>query len=237
MVADHNTTISRPLFKKTLKFFGKTLLYFLGFVALYLLIGFCLSKITVHNEPNAPDEMAIYILTNGVHTDIVMPVKTPYVDWSERLPFQNTVSANKAYTYIAMGWGDKGFYLQTPTWGDLKFSVAFKAATGLSSTAMHTTYYRSMRVGDSCKKIMISHEQYQKLVAHISGSFRKDSNGNFINIETDAQYGNADAFYEANGSYSMLTTCNTWANTSLKVIGEKACLWTAFDSGIFEKHQ
>lgn len=223
--------------KKTLKIIGKTLLYFLGFIALYLLIGFCLSKITVHNQPDAPDEMAIYILTNGVHTDIVMPVKTEFINWSEHLPFEHTKSANSSYNYIAMGWGDKGFYLQTPTWADLKFSVAFKAATGLSSTAIHTTYYRRMVEAEDCKKIMLSTAQYQKLIDHITASFQKDSEDNFINISTNANYGNADAFYEANGSYSMLTTCNTWANNALKVTGEKACLWTAFDTAIFEKYE
>jgi len=126
--------------KKVLKITGKILGYFLAFIGLYLLIGFLLSKITVHDEPDSPKQIAIYILTNGVHTDIVMPVKTRLIDWSELVKHQHTKAANKTYKYVAMGWGDKGFYLQTPTWGDLKFSVAIKAATGLSTTAMHTTY-------------------------------------------------------------------------------------------------
>jgi len=108
--------------KKVLKVIGKTLLFFLSFIVLYLLIGFGLSKITVYDEPDAPNEMAIYIITNGVHTDIVMPVKTTFIDWSEMVKYQHASAANDTYTYIAMGWGDKGFYLQTPTWGDLKFS-------------------------------------------------------------------------------------------------------------------
>jgi len=191
----------------------------------------------VHDKPNAPKEIAIYILTNGVHTDIVMPVKSEFIDWSIPLPYQNTVAANESYKYIAMGWGDKGFYLQTPTWADLKFSVAFKAATGLSSTAIHATYYRNMVEDEYCKKIMLSRGQYQKLISHISNSFQKDTSNNFVHIPTDANYGNTDAFYEANGSYSMFTTCNTWANNSLKEIGAKACLWTAFDTAIFEKYE
>ena len=52
-------------------------------------------------------------------------------------------------------------------------------------------------------------------------------------INTDAVYGKNDAFYEANGSYSLFHTCNTWANNGLKACGQKACFWTPFDSGIF----
>ena len=204
---------------------------------LYLLIGFGLSKITIHNQPNAPDQLAIYIITNGVHTDIVMPVKTKFIDWSTRLPYENTKSANLSNRFIAMGWGDKGFYLETPTWADLKFSVALKAATGLSSTAIHATYHQKMLVGENCKKIIISKVQYQKLVKYISNSFQRDAEGNFLHISTNANYGDSDAFYEAKGSYSIFKTCNTWANNCLKVIGEKACLWTAFDSPIFEKYE
>lgn len=206
-------------------------------VGVYLIVGFCLSKITVYDEPNSPKEMAIYILTNGVHTDIVLPVKTQYVDWSKQLRYKHTKSVDSSYKYVAMGWGDKGFYLQTPTWADLKFSVAVKAVTGLSSTAMHTTYYKSMVEGENCKKIWISKAQYQKLVAHISDTFQKNASDNFIHIKTDANYGTTDAFYEANGSYSLFATCNTWVNSALKGIGAKACLWTAFDSSIFDKYE
>lgn len=226
-----------PIFKKALRFFGKFILALVTFAMLYLLIGYCLSRITIAEEPGTPDEMAIYITTNGVHTDIVLPVKTSEIDWSRQLRYTHTKAANTDYEYIAMGWGDKGFYLETPTWGDLKFSVAFKAATGLSTTAMHTTYYKTIQESETCSKIMISKAQYTRLVRHIKNSFQRDAKGDFIPVSTTANYGDTDAFYEANGSYSMITTCNTWANTSLKAAGQKACLWTAFDSGIFAKYR
>lgn len=204
---------------------------------LYVIIGILLSKISVEEEPNTPDEIAIYILTNGVHTDIVMPVKTKIIDWSTEIKYPHTDEANSSYNYIAMGWGDKGFYLQTPTWADLKFSTAFKAATGLGSTAIHTTYYKNMKENKNCRKIMISWSQYNRLVSHINKSFLKDKNGHFIKINTNANYGLTDAFYKATGSYSLFKTCNTWANNTLKASGQKACLWTALDSSIFDKYE
>ncbi len=204
---------------------------------MYVIIGFALSKITVKEEPNAPDEVAIYILTNGVHTDIVMPVKTKTIDWSTQIKYEHTDKANSTYNYIAMGWGDKGFYLQTPTWADLKFSTAFKAATGLGSTAIHTTYYRTIKESENCRKIMISWAQYKRLITYINASFQKDSTSHFININTNANYEETDAFYEATGSYSLFKTCNTWANNTLKISGQKACFWTALDSSIFDKYE
>ncbi len=224
--------------KKLLKFAGKCVLGFVIFVLAYLGIAWCLSRITVAREAGQPEEMAIYIKTNGVHTDLVLPLKTEVLDWSKEIRFANAHLPDTGHIqYLAMGWGDKGFYLQTPTWADLKFSVAFKAAFALSTTAIHATFYDKLTENASCKKILISRSAYTRLVQYISNSFQRDAAGHFIPIATNAHYSNADAFYEANGSYSMLHTCNTWANNALKSSGQKACLWTPFDTGIFLKYQ
>ncbi|QKJ64637.1 TIGR02117 family protein [Flavobacterium sp. M31R6] len=223
--------------KKALKITLKIFLAFFGFIFLYIIAVFSLSKITVNQEPDTKPEVEVYILTNGVHTDIVVPIRNEQIDWSKQIKFENTKIADSTYKYLAMGWGDKGFYLETPEWSDLKTSVAFKAATGLSTTAIHATYYKKMTEGDDCKKMMISKEQYDRLIKYIAESFQKDASGNFLNIKTDANYGKTDAFYEANGSYSLFHTCNTWANSGLKASGQKCCFWTALDSGIFSKYK
>jgi uncharacterized protein (TIGR02117 family) len=222
--------------KKGLKIIGKILLGFIGFILLYLASAYILSRITVDEESDAKDEVAIYILTNGVHTDIVVPVKNKLFDWSKKVLFENTIKKDSTAQFLAMGWGDKGFYLDTPEWSDLKASVAFNAATGLGNTAIHATFYSKMIESKTCKKILISEEQYQRLTKYITESFQKDATGNYINIITTANYGQNDTFYEANGSYSMFHTCNTWANNGLKSCGQKCCLWTPFDTGIFLKY-
>jgi hypothetical protein len=74
-------------------------------------------------------------------------------------------------------------------------------------------------------------------VKYILDSFQQDANGHLINIQTNANYSHADAFYEAKGSYSLFHTCNTWANNGLKASGQKCCLWTIFDTGIFLKYK
>ena len=223
--------------KKPLVLSAKLLLSFLGFILLYPIAAYCLSRIPIDEEPNAKDEVAIYILTNGVHTDIVVPTYSEQHDWSKQVKLENTQRADSSFSYLAMGWGDKGFYLETPEWADLKASVAFNAAFGLGSTAIHATYYRKMKEDETCRKIMMSKEQYERLIQYIDHSFQKDSSGNYLHIKTNANYGKTDAFYEANGSYSFAHTCNTWANNALKACGQKSCFWTPFDTGIFLYHQ
>ena len=209
----------------------------IAFVLLYFLSAYCLSRITINKENGKTADMKIYIKTNGVHTDIVVPVKSELMDWSKEIKYDNTIGKDSTMNYLAMGWGDKGFYLNTPTWADLTFKTAFTAMFALGSTAIHATFYDTLCEGDSCRQIMVSKDQYSRLTAYITNSLQKDAQGHFINIKTNANYNNHDAFYEAIGSYSLFNTCNTWANSALKSCGQKACLWTPFDTGIFIKYK
>lgn len=224
--------------KNIFKYTVYTIAGVIAFLLLYLLAGYALSRIAVDKEANQRDEVAIYIKTNGVHTDVVVPVKNDQFDWSKEIKFSNTHLADTSRSkWLAMGWGDKGFYLQTPNWSDLKMSVAFKAMTGLSTTAIHATFYDTLQEDASCKKIMVSSIEYARLTKYILNSFQQDAAGHVVTIVTTANYTNADAFYEAKGRYSLFHTCNTWANNALKACGQKACLWTAFDTGIFLQYK
>ena len=221
---------------KTIKKLLKYIAIFILSLFTYLLIVTLLSFVSVNEDlVENQQEIPIYILTNGVHTDIVLPIKNEHHDWTSQLKFEHTKSKDTTYQYVALGWGDKGFYLETPTWADLKASTAIKAASGLSTSAMHVTFYKHLKENQSCKKIQISLENYKKMISFIRESFQVKS-GEFLKIETNAVYGKHDVFYEANGSYSLFYTCNSWANQALKAANQKAALWTISDSGIFRHY-
>ena len=130
------------IIKKLLKYTA----IFTLLLVVYLLTVTLLSFVTVNDDLSENQkDIPIYILTNGVHTDIVLPIKNEYYDWSNQLKFEHTKSKDTTYQFVALGWGDKGFYLETPTWADLKVSTALKAASGLSSSAMHVTFYKQMK--------------------------------------------------------------------------------------------
>lgn len=211
-----------------------------GLVALallYVLIALVLSHIGVEAEADGGDDVTAYILSNGVHTDIVVPVRTADRDWSQIVPFANTTGRDTTATWVGFGWGDKGFYLETPTWGDLTFPVAFKAMFALGTSAMHVTYHHTLKEDSLCKRISLSRAQYQRLVTYLERSFALDTHGKTQAIVTKAVYGTNDAFYEGVGSYHLFHTCNSWANDALKACGQKACVWTATDSGILRQYE
>ena len=215
------------------RFGGYVIIALFGIIVLYLAAALILSRIPVaKTDPAAPADVIVYLHTNGVHTDIVLPVKSPQLDWSQTLLYANLPSQDSTLRYIGFGWGDKGFYLDTPTWADLKFSTAFVAAFWLGSAAMHTTYFRSMTPGPQTVELHLSHAEYARLIAYIQQSFTLDAAGGVQHISGHS-YGRDDAFYEAHRVYSFLYTCNTWTNNALKASGQKACLWTPSDKGIF----
>jgi uncharacterized protein (TIGR02117 family) len=175
----------------------------------------------------------LYLQTNGVHTDIIVPASNELINWNNYFPHKYNRNSDSTYRYLALGLGDKEFYLETPTWGDLTVPTAFNAAFGLGSGVLHATYYREMNVNEQCIAIQASKAQYKELIQYIQESLLLSPSGEYINIKTDALYGNSDAFYEAKWKYSMLHTCNTWVNNALQRAKLKACFWTPFDWGLF----
>lgn len=228
---------TRAILRKSARILGRVLLGIIVFIALYFIAAWVFSRIGVKEESGQPDELTVYIWSNGVHTDVVMPVRHRLRDWSTALPFINTRGKDTTARYIGIGWGDRGFYLETPTWADLKISTAFKACFWLGRSAVHATYYHKVRESDNCVAMQISEEQYARLIRYIDNTFDPNAAGIPVVIPTNAQYSDADAFYEAKRRYSFLRTCNVWANDALKASGQKAAVWAPFDWGIFHQYR
>jgi len=219
---------------KLLRFAGRTLLLLVAVVGLYLLAAWLLPKVPVNAGAVRPDDgIAIYLLSNGVHTDLVLPLANAEHDWRGLINEQHTVRPDSLAHWVAFGWGDKGFYLNTPTWADLTPGTALKASFGLSGTAMHITYHRGLQEGPLCHRILLSPEAYLRLVGYIASGFARDPAGSAMPI-SGAHYTHSDAFYEATGRYHLFHTCNSWTNAGLKACGAKACLWSPFQGGLMD---
>lgn len=214
----------------------KIILFFILSICIYLLLAFIISAIPVSKEKGQINQtIPCYIISNGVHTDIVVPVKNQLKDWTVDFPYQNNRVPDSTMQYLAIGWGDKGFYMETKSWGELKMSVAFKCVFGLSESALHVTYYKELKQDQHKVNLFLNERQYKNLIAFIEKSIeRKNEQSMFI--KTHMVYSDNDSFYESTGTYSLFNTCNTWTNQALKAAGQNACLWTAFHDPIYHKY-
>ena len=102
---------------------------------------------------------------------------------------------------------------------------------------MHVTLYETAPTeGEWCKKLPITSEAYQQLIAFVKSGFQLDGNGNVQAIDAIGYGGITDRFFEGAGSYSALKTCNVWTNSAIKEAGIKTAVWAPFKEGIFYHH-
>lgn len=178
-------------------------------------------------EPD-PNGIEIYVLSNGVHTDIAVPTVTAQKNWTSFLDpstFQPQVPAGTTPEYIAFGWGDKTLYEKVPTWGDLTLSIAINAMLLPSESAMHISYFiNKPKASSHSIPIKVSPEQYQILIDAFTESFDlKDGKPQSLNCCFYPHL--RDQFYASNLNYHALFTCNMWTNKLLRSAGIPTGRW------------
>jgi uncharacterized protein (TIGR02117 family) len=225
-------------FKKIGRISLKIVGYLFLFIISYAILGSLISFIPVNRnfEECKQDGVEIYIQADDIHTDLILPIRNEIKDWSAFVNPKDAKAGDSTYTHVAFGWGDKGFYINTPRIEDLKFTTVFKAAFFLSTSAMHVAFKKSIKENETCKKICISKESYKKIISHIESSFQVDGQQKPILIK-GAGYTPHDLFYDANGTYNLFYTCNSWANQGLKKAQMKAAFWTLFSFGILHHYK
>ncbi|MDO4642885.1 MAG: TIGR02117 family protein [Cardiobacteriaceae bacterium] len=195
----------------------------------YLAIALLLGNISQQGTDDSDSDIAIYLLSNGIHTDLALPLYNDIFDWATIIDPNDTAAGRENINYVAFGWGDRGFYVETPRWSDLKISTALKALSGIGDSVIHATYYSELYVSANSILIHMNRDQYQKLSQSILSSFQLN-HGRAIPILRS--YGSHDAFYAAQGSYSLIKTCNSWINQRLQDAGLKHVIWTPFANSL-----
>lgn len=182
-------------------------------LVVYLLV-IAIGLIPVNNDfKPAEHGIEIFVISDEVHADIVVPVTTDEIDWSKEFDASCFPSDTTHLSHVAIGWGDRGFFLETPTWADLKVSTAAKAMLWPSSSCMHVNYTKPEYLGTAVS-VTISEDQYRQLIEFIRSSMKRSSDGEYIHIPGES-YNSSDAFFEAQGSYHLFNTCNSWAGRGL----------------------
>jgi uncharacterized protein (TIGR02117 family) len=216
----------RSTFVKAAKMVVGFVSFLLGFLLFYSGLVVALGVISVNNSFAQTERgIAIYVIDNGIHTDLVLPASSKVIDWRNYLHLKDFPGADTTFSHFAFGWGNRRFYMETPEWRNLSLDVALSAALGIGKSAMHVYYEpRPPKPGKRVIQLNLSEEQYAELVKYIFNTFRKDENGRFLPIKSKG-YTSTDNFYEANGKFSLLKTCNGWTNSGLKAAGVETVAW------------
>ena len=209
----------------------KTIFKILGFTIsipiLYLLIGLLLSLIPVNTKQQENTTKTIYLSTNGVHLDVVIPKSYLSPSLLQDLKYKENEP------YFAFGWGDENFYINTPSWADLRLKNAASALLWNSPSLIHLTRYQNLQ--KDWVAVPINDAQLDLLNVELNNRFALDEADSKILLDEPGYYHN-DHFYGAKGSYHAFRTCNSWINDLFKTAKIKTSLWTPYDFGVMWWH-
>lgn len=212
---------------------GWAVLGFLLFVTLYSLIGLLCFTIPVNRRfRNIKRDVEIFVVSNGVHVDYIVPSISPIFNWKKVLDDRHYDTPFTENSYLGIGWGDRGFYLEVDEWANLKPSVAARAMLIPTPTLMHITSHPELPKDQKrLERIHLSNAQYLQLCDYICSYF-EEKDGKVVHLPGKGYTAN-DNFYEARGYYHAFGTCNFWINRGLIRIGVRAPIWSHGGAGIF----
>jgi uncharacterized protein (TIGR02117 family) len=189
-------------------------------LGVYLAAVVFLGRIPANADWREPDTgVTIFVQTNGVHTGIVMPTVAQGVDWRARVPATDLADPRGGGAWLAFGWGDRGFYLDTPTWRQARVSTIARALTGGGATVMHVDHLDPFAADQNWRPVRLRPAEYRRLAAFVAATF---ADGH----QVMPGYTPRDVFYAARGHYSALRTCNVWTSEALRYAGVRMGLWT-----------
>lgn len=156
-------------------------------------------------------DQAIYIVSHGWHTGIVMPANSVI----PRLP--QLEKRFPSSPYLEFGWGDRGFYQAD----EITAGITLKAMLLPSATVMHVVsvpfnaehYFSNSEVIRLC----VTRREMNALSEFIVNSFRVSESSQICSLQNGV-YGDSQ-FYRGSGDYHLLNTCNKWTARGLNSIG------------------
>jgi uncharacterized protein (TIGR02117 family) len=204
----------------------------LGVIAaplIYGLAALACALLPVSGRPQAlvARDPVLFVCASLAHTDIVIPLSDDIGDW--RSAFFSVAGDIPDDAYIAVGWGDLGFYRETPRWRDLKAGTALRALAGVGPATLHVLAVNARGPASGCVRIIVDRAGRQALARFILASAENDSSGFPLLIEQPRP---GEAFYAAKGRWSPWRTCNAWAAEALAEAGLPTAIWAPFSFGV-----
>lgn len=204
-------------------------------LALYLAIGLFLltawigSSIPRNAAWREPAQgVEIMVGTNGIHTELVLPLVTAEKDWRPAFPAADIALPGRDYTHVAVSWGEREVFLETPTWWDLKPTTALRVIGIGGDGLIHAAHYVRPAPSDDMRPLRLTSAEYSRLAAAIETALPQGER-----VRHDG-YGPQDVFYHAPGSYTVDNTCNQWTSNMLAAAGVRTGWWTPFAGGVMK---
>ena len=196
---------------------------------LFALAGWIGSSIPRNGDWREPEQgIEILVGTNGVHTELVLPLVTPEKDWRADFPAADFPVPRYDSTHVAVSWGEREVFLNTPTWWDLSPGTVLRIVGVGGEGLLHVAHYVRPAPSDDNRPVTLTPAEYRRLVDAIERSLPRGER-----VRYDG-YGPHDVFYDAPGEYTASNTCNQWTSNMLAAAGVRTGWWTPFAGGVMK---
>lgn len=186
-----------------------------------LLLGAVPSRNIGFAQASGDDAVAIRVSASLAHSELIVPVAAAGHDWRGTIGAGGFADGRAPATHLSFSWGERDFFLATPTWADFDWRLALRALFASQASLMHV--YRldlpPERWAPDGVTIYLSPEQYRRLAAGIAAELGRP-------LVRVPGYGGDDVFYEAVSRYGVWHNCNQWAADRLAGAGVRVGRWT-----------
>lgn len=162
-------------------------------------------------DPTASRSTSVYVVSHDWHASLIIPgdqVNLAIPDLKDRFG---------EVAYYEIGWGDEGFYQASEITTGLTLQAMFRSKGAVihivAVPSSPTEYFSGSEVIETC----INQAEADSLRTFVANSFVYDSAGHVIMLAKGI-YGDSQ-FYEGEGRYNLLNTCNKWTAKGLSSAG------------------
>lgn len=198
-------------------------------IGLYMLAALIGSHIPVNSGWNEPAKgIELFVESNGVHVSLIVPMQAEGEDLSDLIRPDHLSDPMHYGTHAMIGWGHAGVYRNAQTWNEVKSGDVGSAIVGSDDVLLHIYHLTNPQPSSYRRMFRVTPQQYHSIIGQIRGSFRlKDGRSTAY-----PAYGPTNLFYEANGRYTALHTCNEWTSDILRKAGVRVGTWTPLAGGV-----
>ncbi|MFN0116198.1 MAG: TIGR02117 family protein [Paracoccaceae bacterium] len=172
-------------------------------------------------------DLRIGLLRGPIHFDFLLPLDPEtradyqFAGAQGRLPI-NAAGAR----WLLVGWGSEAFYTTAGTYADVTAGAVLRAATGDRAVMRLDALGELPEAGaPGLIWIGLSQARYSRLRASILADFTRDGSGSPVPSGAKG-LGPTDAFWQAEGRFDALRTCNVWVGRKLRAAGLRFGIWT-----------
>lgn len=165
----------------------------------------------------------IAVLSGPIHTDIALPLDEMTRADFAFLAADGIPVDDPAIQWLVIGWGGREFYLNTPTWSELKPVPVMRALT-IDRAVLRVDVAAGIPADHpAIVPYDVGEARFRQLVAYVKQSFVQQNGA--AAVIPGPGYGLYDRFYEAHGAFNALVGCNTWTAGALRVAGLRTGWW------------